>query len=350
MKLNPKKCIFGVRSSKFLGYMFSEGGIEANPENVQAILDMREPRTIKDIQKLVGRMAAMSRFISKSAEKSQPFFKALKIATKIDKESKRQPKYFWKEEQSQAFQQLKEHLKTLPLLARPEVGEILYLYIVVSGQALSAVLLREENKVQQPIYVPSHTLTGPESRYPLIEKCAYAVVMANKKLKPYFDAHPIVVLTDIGLDKSLEKLECSGRMLKWAVELSGFGIKYQLRTTIKGQALADFISECSYSEEGEVTPAWQLHTDGSATSQGSGAGIVLVSPGGKVTEYALKFQFKATNNEAEYEAVLAGLELCKSLGAGRIKLFTDSQLVVNQIRGEYEVRDDNMERYLSKVK
>lgn len=118
-------------------------------------------------------------------------------------------------------------------------------------------------------------------------------------------------------------------MAKWAVGLTGYGIKYQPRTTIKGQALADFFVECSYQEATDIPKEiWELHTDGSATNLD--VGVVLVTPKCKTAEYSIKFQFKSTNNEAEYEAEyeagIAGLNLCKSLEAKRVVLKTDSQL------------------------
>ena len=93
MKLNPKKCVFGVRSSKFLGFMVSERGIDANPDKVKAILDLQEPKTIRDVQKLTGRMAALTRFISKSADKVLPFFQTLRGNKKFE----------WGEIQKKAF-------------------------------------------------------------------------------------------------------------------------------------------------------------------------------------------------------------------------------------------------------
>lgn len=168
----------------------------------------------------------------------------------------------------------------------------------------------------------------------MIEKTAYVVVIAARKLKPYFDAHQVIVLTDLPLKKSLDKIERSGRLAKWAIELNGYGIKYQARTTIKGQALADIFAECSYNPEARSNAqVWQLLTDGSSRNVGAGAGVVLISPEGKTIEYALKFLFRATNNEAEYEAAIAGLQLCKALEAKHVKLKMDSQLVVNQILG-----------------
>ena len=96
--------------------------------------------------------------------------------------------------------------------------------------------------------------------------------------------------------------------------------------------------------------AWTLCVDGSATSGGSGAGLIVVSPTGRVYEQALKFLFKASNNEAEYEALLGGMDLCYTLGAEHLCAFFDSQLIVSQVMGEYEARDAVMAAYLSKVK
>ncbi|XP_021719468.1 uncharacterized protein LOC110687160 [Chenopodium quinoa] len=320
-----------------------ERGIDANPAKVQAALDLPEPKTKRDIQRLTGRMAALSRFISKASDKGLPFFKALKFP--------KSKELIWEDEQKVAFQQLREHLANLPTLARPAEGEFLYLYVAVSPATVSAVLLKEEEKVQQPIYFVSHTLTDAETRYPLLEKVAYAVVVAARKLRPYFDSRQIVVLTDQPLEKVLGKVEKSGRLTKWAFELTEFSISYQPRAAIKAQALADFLAECSYQEtldEGKGT--WIVFTDGSATINGSGARVVITSLEGRNFKYALKFSFKASNNEAEYEAAVAGLELCIALEAEHVCLKTDSQLVANQIRGEYEAKEPSMISYLAKIK
>jgi ribonuclease HI len=133
------------------------------------------------------------------------------------------------------------------------------------------------------------------------------------------------------------------------VELSRFGIQYNPRPSIKGQALADFLAECTYQEE-MIPGVWQVYTDGSATANSSGAGILIISPEGLEFEYALKFTFLASNNESEYEAVITGIELARAAGAEHIILKTDSLLVSNQIRGEYETRDDGMIKYLERVK
>ena len=134
MKLNPSKCAFRVASGKFLGFMVSQRGIEANPEKVQAIINMVSPRTVKEIQKLTGRIAAFNRFISRATDKCLPFFKTLKQA------------FAWTDECEATFQDLKRYLSNPPLLSPSKEGESLYLYLAVSTTAVSAALIREEGK------------------------------------------------------------------------------------------------------------------------------------------------------------------------------------------------------------
>ena len=143
MKLNPSKCAFGVSSGKFLGFIVSQRGIEANLETVRAILEMSSPRTTKEVQSLTGRVAALNRFVSKATDKCLSFFKTLKKA------------FAWTEECEIAFQELKHYLSNPPLLSPSKEGEDLFLYLVVSVTAVSAALIREENRVQLPMYYVS---------------------------------------------------------------------------------------------------------------------------------------------------------------------------------------------------
>jgi len=134
-------------------------------------------------------------------------------------------------------------------------------------------------------------------------------------------------------------------MIKWLVKLAPYGINYELRRAIKAQALADFIAECSTPflenrQQEEPAAAWMLYVDGSATSRGCGVELIIVSSEGQVREHALKFLFKASNNEAEYEALLVDMDLYYVLGDEHLCAFSDSQLIVIQVKGEYEARDE----------
>ncbi|XP_065023219.1 uncharacterized protein LOC135649050 [Musa acuminata AAA Group] len=343
MRLNPTKCAFGVTSGKFLGFIVHKRGIDANPEKVQAIINMQSPRTIKDLLRLNGRLVALSRFLARSGDRCLPFFKALKS-----------PKNFlWTSECEEAFEQMKQHLASLPRLASVSPGEKLGLYLAASPRAVSSVLVKESSGQQLPIYYVSHILSGPEERYPPIEKLAFALVLSAQKLRPYFQAHPVEVITDQPLRQVLIKFDVAGRLLKWAVELGEHDIRYLSKTAIKAQVVADFIAELTQMEDmnlEQAPEAWTLHVDGSANSRGAGAGPVLLAPDGRSFERSLRFGFKATNNEAEYEALLAGLRLALEMQVAAIHVLTDSQLVAEQLNGRYEARDTTMAKYLAQVR
>ena len=149
-----------------------------------------------------------------------------------------------------------------------------------------------------------------------MEKLAFALIISARKLRPYFQAHTIIVLTNQLLRQVLSNLELSGRILKWAMELIDFDIEYRPRPAIKAQALADFIAEgIKFQEHSKHSQKpWMLAVDGSSTSEGGGAGLMLRSPRGQTWPYALHFEFRVSNNEAEYEALLAGLRLAEQLG------------------------------------
>ena len=142
-----------------------------------------------------------------------------------------------------AYDKLKKYLSSPPLFSPSKAGEELYLYLAVSQAAVSAALVREEDGSQRPVYFTSRALRWAEERYPQMEKLAFALITAARKLKPYFQAHTIVVLMDKPLRKAMSSPEATGRMTLWVVELSEFDIRYRPRTAIKRQVVADFIAE-----------------------------------------------------------------------------------------------------------
>ena len=170
MKLNPSKCAFGVVSGKFLGFMVSQRGIEANPKKEKAILDMMSPKTVKEVQKLTGRIATLNRFVSRATDKFLPFFKTLKQA------------FAWIDECETAFQELKRYLSNPPLLSPSKEGENLYLYLAVSATVMSATLVRKEDRKQLLIYYVRQAFQGAEAKYPRIEKIVFALIVALRKL------------------------------------------------------------------------------------------------------------------------------------------------------------------------
>ncbi|KAF8104275.1 hypothetical protein N665_0175s0004 [Sinapis alba] len=142
---------------------------------------------------------------------------------------------------------------------------------------------------------------------------ALAIVTSARKLHPYFQSHSIVVLTDLPLQTILQNANQSGRLSKWTINLSEYDISYKSRPTIKG-------------------------SNGASSNKGSGIGVHLQSPTGKLIEQSFRLGFAASNNEAEYEALIAGLRLTKVVGAKRLQAFCDSQLVASQYSGDYEVK------------
>ena len=262
----------------------------------------------------------------------------------------------WDEHCEEAFAVLKTYLSSPPILVSPSEGELLTLYLAVSDFSTSAVLIRDKDRVQHPVYYYSRALRGAEDRYPKMEKLILAFVTTTRKLRPYFQAHTIEILTEYPMKQVQHKPETSGRLMKWAIELSEFDIIYKPKTTIKGQILADFVMEFTSVELAKATqtmpdlPIWRLFVDGAANAQGSGAGLILISPEGTDIEYALRFGFRASNNEAEYEIVIARLNLAHSMEVDQLEVCSNSQLVVNKIEDTYEARGEKMILYLKKVR
>ncbi|XP_057452113.1 uncharacterized protein LOC130743916 [Lotus japonicus] len=340
MRLNPDKCTFGVRSGKFLGYMLTNRGIELNPDKCQAIMNMKSPRTVKEVQQLAGRMAAIGRFLPKAALRALPLYTLLKKGATFE----------WSAEADAAFTQLKETFSSPSILTSPKPGETLYLYLAVREKAVSSVLIREEEGRQLPVYFVSRSLKGAELRYKMLEKVALTLLTTARQLRRYFQAHRIVVRTDQPVRQVLHKPDLAGRMVSWSIELSEHDIRYEPRRAIKAQVLADFLVELTDEEEPPAETTWVVNVDGSSNKEGGGAGIVLQSSTGMVVEQSLRFNFPTTNNQAEYEACIAELVTARDLGAKEILVCCDSLLVVSQANGEAQAKDPIMEQYLAHLK
>ena len=164
-----------------------------------------------------------------------------------------------------------------------------------------------------------------------MEKLAFALVTAARKLKPHFQAHIVIVLTNKHLQRAMSNPKAAGQMALWAIELREFDIKYRPRTTIKGQIIADFIVEFTLAEDQgvEESPQWSIHIDGSSNRQLDGVGMVLYGLEGDRVKCVIRLDFPTTNNEAEYETLIARLDLAKAVGAKSVVVYCNSQVVIS---------------------
>ena len=358
LRLNAFKCSFGVGSGKFLGYMVTHRGTEVNPDQIKATNNLQPPQNPKEVQKLTGMMAALNRFISRSADRCRPFFLLLHKWKEFE----------WSEECVVAFQQLKQYLSRPPIMSSPVVDEILFAYIAVAFNVISFVLIRVDSGIQLPVYYVSKSFNEAEVRYLPLEKTILAVVHATRELPHYFQANTVVVLTQLPLKSILKSADYTGRIAKWGMILEAFDIKYMPCTFIKGQVLANLVAgfaECPEEMDVEnhnmgerlvgtvsvqCPMPWELYVDGAANQRRSGVGLVLVSPEKITIEKSLRLSFSTTNNEAEYEALLIGMMMVHKMRGKAVKVFSDSKLVVGQVRGDLEARDPRIQEYLCQIR
>ncbi|GJW36855.1 reverse transcriptase domain-containing protein [Tanacetum coccineum] len=284
MKLNPKKCSFEMEEGKLLGYIVTFEGIRANPEKIKDVIDMPSPSSLKQMQSLSGKLAALNRFLAERAIPSE-----------------------------------------LPMLMAPIKDEELMVYLSAANEV------------------------GEEIHYAPMEKLALALVHAARRLRRYFQDYTIKVVTDKHINQILNNREASGRLAKWAIKLGAYSITYAPRNVIKGQLLDDFLAdtvtgddpmdegidgpneplEGGSAPEALETPGKEkenkatvpedeaetgnLYTNGASNQHRSGAGLILIDPEGVEYSYALRLNFDNSNNDAEYEALLAGLRIAAEM-------------------------------------
>ncbi|GKA04746.1 reverse transcriptase domain-containing protein [Tanacetum coccineum] len=282
LKLNPKKCSFGVEEGIFSRHLITKQGIKASPSKVKAISDLQPHKSVSEIQNLNKKLAALNRFLSKGVDKTLLFMRTLKSC-------KSGKMVQWTAEADKAFRRMEELLEALPTVTAPIKGETLIMYLAASEKSISAILMAKRGK---------------------------------KQILVYF------VLSDKLLKQILARLEKSGRIAKWAIELGEHEIEFRRRNSVKGQILADFLAETpSKEEEGvkdkeakrkepEQEKVWKLFIDGASSSDGSEA----------------------------------GLRIAKEMRVQELTIFIDSQLVANQVNGLFEARQTVIKQYLEKAK
>jgi ribonuclease HI len=268
-------------------------------------------------------------------------------------------RFTWTPEAEEALGNLKALLTNAPILVPPAVGEALLIYVAATTQVVSVAIVverREEGHallVQRPVYFISEVLSETKIRYPQVQKLLYAVILTRRKLRHYFESHPMTVVSSFPLGEIIQCREASGRIEKWAVELMGETISFAPRKAIKSQVLADFVAEWVDTQLPTApiqAELWTMYFDGSLMKTGAGVGLLFISPLGKHVRYVMRLHFPASNNVAEYEALVNGLRIAVELGVRHLDLHGDSQLVIDQVMKNSHCRDPKMEAYCDEVR
>jgi ribonuclease HI len=196
-------------------------------------------------------------------------------------------------------------------------------------------------------------LSETKVRYPQIQKLLYAVILTRRKLRHYFESHPVTVVSSFSLGEIIQSREASGRIAKWVVELMGETLSFAPRKAIKSQVLADFLAEWTDTQlpTAPIQPElWTMYFDGTLMKTGAGAGLLFISPLGKHVRYVLRLHFPASNNVAEYEALVNGMRIAVELGVRHLDARGDSQLVIDQVMKYSHCRNQKMEAYYDEVR
>ncbi|CAN6679239.1 unnamed protein product [Malus baccata var. baccata] len=271
LKMNPKKCAFGVRAGNFLGFLVHQRGVEVDKNKARAIMESPSPTNKVQLQRLLGKINFLRRFIANLAGKIQPLTPLLRLK---DKEN-----FEWGPPHQEAFDGIKAYLTSLPVLVPPQRGKPLNLYISALDKSIGSLLAQNnEGGKEKVVYYLSRILTEIETRYSPVERLCLALYFTANKLRK-----------DWEVDSSI--------------------IRIQLPKT-------------------------------------SGAGIMIINPQGIYHYYSFLLDYQGnTNNRAEYEALIIGLEILMDLGAMEVEVFGDSELVINQLNGEFKCRHITMAGY-----
>lgn len=353
LRMNPLKCAFGVTSGKFLGFIVRHRGIEIDQSKIDAIQKMSRPKSLHDLRSLQGRLAYIRRFISNLAGRCQPFQKLMRKGEN----------FVWDEACQNAFDSIKKYLLTPPVLGAPVPDKPLILYIAAQERSLGALLAQEEVKgKERSLYYLSRTLIGAEVNYSPIEKMCLALFFAIDKLRHYMQAFTVHLVAKADPIKYvLSRPIIAGRLAKWAVLLQQYDIVYIPQKAIKGQALADFLADHPIPSDWklcddlpddevfftEVMEPWTMYFDGAARRSGAGAGIVLISPEKHMLPYSFALSELCSNNVAEYQALIIGLQIALEIGVSFIEVYGDSKLIINQLSLQYDVKHEDLKPYFA---
>ncbi|CAN6687461.1 unnamed protein product [Malus baccata var. baccata] len=305
LKMNPKKCAFGVRAGNFLGFLVHQRGVEVDKNKARAIMESPSPTNKVQLQRLLGKINFLRRFIANLAGKIQPLTPLLRLKNKENFE--------WGPPHQEAFDGIKAYLTSPPVLALKE----------------------------QAVYYLSRILTEVETRYSPVKRLCLALYFTANKLRHYMlpcHVH-IIAKTDV-IKYMLSKPMLIGRI--GTLEVTNVWIPPGKGISGKEEWIQQEIRRVA----GLWITSWKLYFDGSYTQKASGAGIVIINPQGIYHYYSFLLDYQGnTNNRAEYEALIIGLEILMDLGAMEVEVFGDSELVINQLNGEFKCRHITMAGY-----
>ncbi|PKI72102.1 hypothetical protein CRG98_007489, partial [Punica granatum] len=338
LQLNPAKCTF--KSGKLLGFVVSEKGIEVDPNKVKAIMELPPLSTVRKVRSFLGRLNYIARFIANLTDKCQPLFRLLRKNAAVE----------WDDECQKAFDTVKAYLVQPPVLVPPYPNRPLILYLTIRRQSIGCMLGQKDDSshTERAIYYLSKKFTEGESNYPEIEKMCCALVWVMQRLRQYTLYHTVRLLLQADPLKYLLGSPSSMRnVAKWCCQLTEYDIEYVLHTSVKGQAIADHLAEFPIKDDTpinsdfpderilqvsdeEETLGWKMYFDGAVNSTGfsigavptgSGIGAVLIYLEGRHFPVAAKIDFPGTNNIAEYEACILGLQVTIDLKVKELKVF-----------------------------
>ncbi|XP_062003261.1 uncharacterized protein LOC133720801 [Rosa rugosa] len=357
------------RGGDFLGFIVHQRGIEVSEDKAKAVINASPPRTKKELQRLLGKINFLRRFISNSAGKIHPFSALLKLQG--------QTEFVWEAKHQEAFDRIKAYLANPPVLVPPKPDQPLKLYVSAAETSIGSLLAQnDEEGIEHAIFYLSRTLTDCETRYTPMEKLCLTLYFSACKLRHYMLSFTTCIIAQTDLVKyMLSRPILRGRIGKWVLALSEFSLQYVPQKAVKGQAIADFLahhpilevteicelevaaitSERPYPEPASGHQAtimlqpWVLYFDGSRTETMAGAGIALENPAGEHFSYSFQMEYQCTNNQAEYEALIIGMEILLEMGVRDVQILGDSLLVINQVCGKYRCGSFALIHYLNRV-
>nr|AAM74265.1 Putative retroelement [Oryza sativa Japonica Group]AAP53658.1 retrotransposon protein, putative, unclassified [Oryza sativa Japonica Group] len=313
LKMNPTKCAFGVSAGQFLGFLVHERGIEVTQRSVNAIKKIQPPENKTELQEMIGKINFVRRFISNLSGRLEPFTPLLRL--------KANQQFTWGAEQQKALDNIKEYLSSPPVLIPPQKGIPFRLYLSAGEKSIGSVLIQELEGKERVVFYLSRRLLDAETQYSPVEKLCLCLYFSCTRLRHYLLSNECTVICKADVVRYMLLAPILKRRVgKWIFSLTEFDLRYESPKAIKGQAIADFIVEHRDDSIGsvEIVP-WTLFFDGSVCTHGCGISLVIISPRAACFEFAYTIKPYATNNQAEYEAVLKGLQLLKEVEADTLK-------------------------------